>query len=366
MLTSLKQYEVSISPIFDPIAFCSDIRRKILTRLESEYVGKCFGGAYILSIDSLVDYSACRISSTNTSGAGEVDVRFLAKVVSVAAGDILVGVDIIGTQTLVIGQWAPSVSGPEPHCAVCRVPFVSACVAAPTGMAPIVGQLAVVKVTNALHEPRLGISVTATVLDCDNTAFREHQAYSFGASADFGGSAEVLAPLLAAAVAELAAREVLLATRKADVWRVEGLLCARRPAAGGADQEIETEGARSWRGPPATPARMPQTKNVIDVARRAIESAGGAPVRVRGVWYRPPGTYLSSPVAARCSGPLPADWPAPIEATPTIAFAAMLKNIVDYLAAVREIVEVYLGPNVAPGAASYFAAWEAIRAARPQ
>ena len=62
---------------------------------------------------------------------------------------------------------------------------------------------------------------------------------------------------------------------------------------------------------------------------------------VSGYWARSLSLYRSSPLAARALQTPPEAWSPSVDSTPRAAFALFLKNILDFLVATREMVELY-------------------------
>ena len=73
--------------------------------------------------------------------------------------------------------------------------------------------------------------------------------------------------------------------------------------------------------------------NILEIAQRAVD---GESVPVTGAWSRPLNMYRSAPLALFAP-----DRGAAIESTPRAVFALMLKNMYDFLRAVREMVALY-------------------------
>ncbi len=327
-------------PVADPINFCADKDRHVVTALQNTYVGKCFKGAYITSVKRVLAASDCRIVMTNTSGEGTIDVRFLAGGVVFARRDILVGVRVVNAQQILVGEYRalsrPDATEPPARASVAIRPGGAASLAA--------GQLVAVRVELANHAPMAPVAtVVASVLTCDQAA---PAAYRLHGSLDARARVE-LEPMLRRVEEELAARAALVAERRANVWYFEHLLHAYRVGAAGADpagpgQTVEAwPGGPAWDGP-APPAGVPvggEARSVVDVVRAAVD---GRATPVGGVWSRPLALYRSSPLAAFAAEP-PPEWEAPIAGDARAVFAEFLKDILDFLVAVREMATVY-GP----------------------
>jgi len=331
----------------NPIDFCADKNRHLMAELQNTYVGRCYKGAFVVRIKGIIQASSCRLSTTSVTGEGSVDVQFLAEVVVFSRWDILVGVEIVSAQQILVGKYkAPSEQPRQLRSAEGGAdadpdgPSAKAVVTILASKAVetlAVGQKIAVRVVLAKHEPmQPQASVVGTLLVCDQAA----PVYRLRGALDPSARAE-LEPLLRAIEAELEARAALVETRRADVWFFELLLYAYRPAKGAktADQAIDAwPGGPAWEGPGAPLAAGAETRSVLDIVRRVV---GGATVPVAGIWSRPLALYRSSPLAAVAPADAPADWAPPDDGNPRAVFAEFLKNILDFLAAVREMAELY-------------------------
>jgi hypothetical protein len=337
-----KLFDATID-VRNPINFCADKERHLLAELRSTFQGHCYKGSYIIQIKEIRHMSACRIVSTNASGEGCVDVQFLAEVAVFSKWDILVGVRIVNHQQMVTGLYeapaagdgAPEASGKGARAAVTLV--------ATRAVETLgVGQLVPVRVIAAQHQPlQPQAAIVGTLLTCDNRA----PVYRLRGKLDQAARIELM-PMLAAIDAELRARETFIATRKPDLWFFEQLLYGYRTAAASgrrdiADQTIPTGSADDpqWTGPGGLlmveDGAEPQ--NVLEIVRRAVE---GESAPLSGCWSRSLALYRSSPLAARAEEP-PTGWQPAIDGAPRAVFAEFLKNILDFLTAVREMAELY-------------------------
>lgn len=85
-------FEVTIE-IIDYIEFYYDVEKNIFDSISKIYLNKCFMGALIIEIHSIIKYSSCIIDQT--SGNGSINVQFKAKIIHYVPGEILVGCMII-------------------------------------------------------------------------------------------------------------------------------------------------------------------------------------------------------------------------------------------------------------------------------
>jgi hypothetical protein len=316
----------------NPVHFCADKKRHLMAELQNKYVGRCFMGAYILGIKDILDSGACHIVSTNGSGEGYIDVRFLADVAVFGRWDILVGVEIVSRQQIIVGVYGGDVSSTGKPRAVVSILASKAVEALATG------QKIPIRVVRAQHAPMQSqASIVGALLVCDQMA----PAYRLRGTLDRSARAE-LAPMLAAVELELESRAALVKTHRSNLWFFEALLYAYRGAEEGAEGIAEAaawEGGPVWEGPRHLLAVEEDAEAVsaLDIVRRAV---AGENVPVAGVWSRSLALYRSSPLVAVARAAPPAAW-AVVDGTPRAAFAEFLKNILDFLVATRELVEVY-------------------------
>lgn len=328
-------------PVRNPINFCADKRRHALIHLKNTFEGKCFKGGYIVSIDEIAKISDCRIVSTNHSAEGTIDVQFSATVAVFSQWDIIPGVRIVKSEQLIIG----STSGPEkgtqfgdPRDA--RV-VVTVLPSAESKTARV-EQTVVVRVVSAEHAPmQQHASVVGTLLTCE----RAHPVYRVRGSLDSSSALELM-PLVSAIDRELGARESMYKNRRTDMMFFEILLYSfvrdKGLQAAADDFKIASEeGSPTWHGPPeAAMAVSAQIVNVLDLVKRA---AGGRPQAMGDLWSRPLNLYRSSPHVARLrkSGAAPAGWQGAVDETPSVVLQIFLKSQLEFLFAVRSMVETY-------------------------
>jgi DNA-binding transcriptional LysR family regulator len=208
----------------------------------------------------------------------------------------------------------------------------------PTPEALAIGQKIPIRVVRAQHAPmQPQASIVGALLVCDQMA----PAYRLRGALDRSARAE-LAPMLAAVELELEARAALVKAHRADLWFFEALLYAYRAAEAAAEDGAEAaawEGGPVWEGPRHLLAveEGAETVSALDIVRRAV---AGENVPVSGVWSRSLALYRSSPLVAVARAAPPPAW-AVVDGTPRAAFAEFLKNILDFLVATRELIEVY-------------------------
>ena len=358
--------------VANPINFCTAKEHHLLMALRDKYVGRCFKGAYILGINKILDSGACHIVRTNGAAKGFIDVRFLADVVVFSRWDVLTDVEIVNNQQILVGVYeggaaaraAESVStldtartaqssGPKAARAVVTV-LVSKAIESLA-----VGQKIAIRVMFAQHTPmQPQASIVGTLLVCDKLA----PAYRLRGVLDQSARVE-LAPMLTAVEVELKMRAELIDTRKADLWFFECLLYAFRET--GSNSPIAESSFPAWEGGPvwSGPTALQDLEagasptSALDIIRRAVD---GESVPVTGIWSRSLALYRSSPLVAvvRDGAAVPKSW-AIVDGTPRAVFAEILKNILDFLVATRELLLVYNSPELIK---KHLNIWTAMRA----
>ena len=153
-----KVLEVTIN-VLDPIDYCADRDQHVRRTLRTQYEGKCYMGCCIVRVKSIQRISACRIVSTNGTGGGYFDVRFVAEVAIFAAGEILVGVEIVSRQPMLAGSYD---RGGARASVIFRASRAAELISA--------GQRVPARVRTAQHAPTLEATVEAELLTADHTA----------------------------------------------------------------------------------------------------------------------------------------------------------------------------------------------------
>ncbi len=372
-----KQYCCTVD-VHDPVNFAADKAHQVLVAVQNLYEGRCYGNAYVVEVTRIDKISSIHVIRDDLSGEAYVDVRFTAAVEVLTPWDILVGVTIVTVSPNTIGKlrqtsarqadtvvWLQQSSAEE--------------------LAIAVGQTVSVRVLGALcpaHDSKM--SVAAMPLTCDQRApvFCVRDQLS---AAEAAG----LMPLVRRIEGELDRRSLLATNRRKQLWFFEALLYSY--AMGGAnenttmvieggasrdrgDRKVREDGGEgrgdddddgedhgggrkphavaAWGGPAgvALPAAAVAV-NLPALVRRISAAAGGpGPADTRGVWCRDIAIYRSSPLVARAAEKtVPPQWGprAPVVERAVAVARKHLRNMVDFLVAVREMVEAYSPEDVA-------------------
>ncbi len=327
-----KVFDVTLN-IQNPINFCADKDRAVRQALQSQYVGRCYKGAFICRVKEILQTSEVEIVKTNTSGAGVINVQFLAEVNVLAAGDILVGVTVVNVRQMVTGLFDPQDNT--------RAKVLVSLLATPETGTIIAQQKIAVQLQTVVHEPlKEYVVAVGKLLVCEESA----PVYRLRGTLDKGARTELL-PILENIDRELVARAKLVGSRMRDVWLFELLLYRYRSTAMGreVDQEAPSgdPNVPAWMGPGFhAPNGGSQQRNVLDIVRRVV--AGDEVMRIDGLWSRSLDLYQSSPLVSWApDGKAPEAWGEAIDGSVRAAFAEFLSRILKYLVAVREMVELY-------------------------
>lgn len=343
-MESEKVFDATID-VPNPIGFCTDRDTHLMRELQNKFVDRCYKGALVLRIVRVIKAGACCINTSNGAGEGYIDVQFLAAVRVFAQWEILTNVQVRDVTQFVSCHY---MAGGSARAFVILDPKRGGAALAP-------GQTIAVRVLKADHPPREAAVVYGVLLTCDRAAptYKVREALDAQTAAD-------LVPMVDQISTELALREELQKTRGAQLDFFEALLYAHRQKGAAPQVSVAAwEGGPEWVGPAA--AETKDAVSVVDVVRRA---AAGAAVPVAGLWSRPLTLYRSSPLATfapRVSGAPRGEAPEAITEPPKVVFALMLKNILDFLVATRELAAIYDDPAADP---KYAGIWAAMRQAQ--
>lgn len=303
-----KVFDVTLN-ITNPINFCTNKKQYIVTELNNIYTNKCYMGSYIIDILEILQSSSCRLVNTNSSGNGIIDVRFLAKVFILNSWDILIGVEIEKNQSLIIGKYKKSNL-------IIDVTFK------PTNIQAnslTIGQLTPVRVIKAIHKPKESkIAVAAVLLTCD----RKQINYRVKGEIAKSAIPEILL-LFDKIKEELKLRSSM---PKDKIIFFESLLYSYKNIP--KDTKRINFDSLPWEGP---------LSNSSSENKEMINLYDTLSMDLTGFWTRPLDLCRSSPLIQ-----LLQDKPSEYVLTaPHLMIIEFAKNILTFLMAIREFVEVY-------------------------
>ena len=338
--------------ITNPIGFAANQAKAVMKLLRERFEGRCWMGTFVVSVAEVEKLSDLRILDNN-SGYATINIVFRAICRTYARWDIIAGVKLTTRNQLLLGS--PAVDEDGARLVVSVHPKNAETLR--------IGQLVPVRLTEVNHPPTKETACAVGVLlTCDKAApcFR----IVAGGVLD-PKEAESLAGLLGAVRAELALREELLDSRAGAVSFFEGLLYSfGRPAEASEFDEILSQGAPRWRGPArvAKSAAVPSGFVPVNFLELALRAAAGETVKVDGQWSRTLDLYRSSPLAGRAQhGGAGAE-----TAPPRVVFGLLLRNMLSFLIAVRQLAELHGGdPGVKAGSIpEHENIWTVMRAAQ--
>lgn len=378
MALHVKTFDASLH-VRNPINLCAAKTENVRLMLRNTYEGRNFKGCHIVRIREIIKCSKCRISNTNTSAEGDIDVCFSADVAVVAKWDIIPGVKIARSEQVVVGGTEVVRDAVD----LSAANIVASLIPTKEAKSLRVGHIVAVRAVQAEHAPtQRAITVAGILLTCDRAA----QTYRLKGALTREAATGLL-PTVAAIERELADRAALGVARLPDILFFEMLLYSyASPAKVVRDvlknTEIPTAGLTTWVGPPmyavSSKPAAPAAVNLLDLIRTAAD--GEASVRVDGVWCRPLEMYRSSPLVAHWN-PLgsvshgdrkeakgnaqppsrPDGWAAPVEEDTTVAFQSFLSGMLNFLYAVRVYVATFDNPAIIK---DHLVVWTAMRAAQ--
>ena len=316
-MISEKIFEVTLN-IKNPINFCANKSQQILLNLQEIYCGKCYKGAYITKIKSILNSSKCILESTNTSGDCIIDVQFLAEILTFNMWDIMVGIDITDVKGMVLGKYGGNEKNPQ-SIVTLEISKLTETLAK--------GQKIAIRVIKTKYQPmQTNLSILGIPLSCDQRApiYKLKGSLNQSMVVDFK-------PLYESIKSELILRNELIKNKRAELWFFESLLYSYRQP-----NKKDSQKIADWEGPISV-SSQPEAKNILSIIETVIS---GKDVSVSGYWSRTLTIYRSSPIVEMYST-LPKDWEQPIVNEPHIAFVSFLQNILSFLTATRELVECY-------------------------
>lgn len=87
-----------------PCLYVSNLEENVMNDLEETFVGKCYGGFYIIKINEINNISNCRSISSNVNGISVINVCFDALTMTYTEDDIIPSVKICISQSQIMGK----------------------------------------------------------------------------------------------------------------------------------------------------------------------------------------------------------------------------------------------------------------------
>lgn len=313
-----KIFEITLN-VSNPINFCVNKKHHVIIELNNNYVFKCYMGSFIIKINEILQMSSCKIISTNSSGYGIIDVQFSADVYILNSWDILIGVEVGKNQSLIVGKYI-------------KDSIEIDITIKPTNIQPNllnVKQIIPIRIIKAFHKPKSNqITAAGVLLTCDKKTI----VYKVK-----GDNSKIITNelqfILNDIKKELIIRDKLIKTHKYEITFFESLLYSYKHTTKDTEK-IKTIDGIIYEGPINNINNL-TIKNLFDVIYDNN-------IDLTGYWYRPLGVYRSSPLLAFSTDKID-DY---ILSNPQILMIEFAKNILNYLTAIREFIEVYNSPEL--------------------
>lgn len=322
-----KVFETTIF-VINPINFCINKRQHVLKELNNNYLYKCYLGAFILEILDILQMSSCKIISSNSSGHGTIDIKFLAKIYVLNAWDILIGINIEKNQSLLVGKYKKNNLNID-------------IIFKPTHIQSSninIKQLLPVRIIETYHKPKSNqITASGILLTCD----RKSIFYKVRGEVS-RNTYEKLNIILFKIKEELIHRNELMITKKNEILFFEKLLYSYKNNID--EKTINVVDDITYTGLIPNDDNLKNIFNIINID-------------LTGYWCRPLNISKSSPLIL-FTNDKPEEY---VIANPYILLMDIAKNILNYLIAIREFIEVY---NTKELIASHENIWNMMRQAQ--
>ena len=348
----------------NPINFCTDKKKHVYNELKKIYVEKCYAGCFIISIVSIDEISDCIISKTNISGEGIINVKFTINAIVFSHNDILIGVKIVHNQSMILGLYQlNSIKAVVSIPPTSRHLYSTALVKSIESLS--LGQKIPIRIIDASHQPRQEeATIFGTLLVCD----KEAPIYKINGLLNSSAKSDLL-PLLNAIKEELQIRSEIQIDK---INFFEKKLYSYFNH-GTSNSTISSENFPDWNG---TESNGNSTNiNLLNFITKAISDKNG--LSVTGYWSQSLSIYRSSPMiyfsdqavgdalSGRAVGDAlsgRADNSNIIEEGNNVSvFIRFLKNMLDFLLAIRQMTEIYNTEQEIKAHANIWAAMEMVQ-----
>jgi hypothetical protein len=317
----VKNFTTTIN-IVDPINFCQNIEMHILTDLRSRFQGKCYKGCYVISIRDILNYSNCQIISTNLSSDGLINVIFSADTFVYGKWDILISVNMLKCDKVQIGQFQEQDSPVKSIVGLLQN----------TSQIFYVGQKIPSRVVQVLYKPGQQMNIVAIPLSCD----KHVSIYNVKGNLKADAKSEIT-KFNELIMSEMNLREqsLKIESKRSSIWFFENLLYGYITEGSQKTEEIICKNGMKWSGPPGIKTNH-KTVNLVDIMHDYDKSRE---YNLTGVWTRDLSIYRSSPLICKLDK-IP-DGSVSIEVNPRQLMIEQLKNMYDFLKAVRQLADTY-------------------------
>lgn len=305
--------------IANPISFCRNKERNILIKIIECYEKKCYMGYYIVKIIKCENTSSCNIVTSNPSGSATMDVNFTAKVFILSARDVLIGVRLDLTTTLVAGTYTYKKDDDVLEISVIMIPTLTSSINFTTG------QLIPVRIISTKYTPfHDKITAVAELLTCEKSAM----CIKIVSDEAINKNSIEIKILLSNIKEELNKREKI--KEKDKILYFESLLYSYQDSP--KTFESITFKDYVWSGPKII-KKSGEYHNIFSL----IENDAS----LKGLWTRPLHIHRSSPYMVKITDIKTINSDTIVESVPETLIIGYLKNILSFLIAIRNLTEVY-------------------------
>jgi hypothetical protein len=308
--------------VTDPIEFCSNIDKNILSELSRKFIGRCFGGSFILGITRVVTRGSCY---ADVKGGGYIDVEFIANTLSINGNDIITNITVSHIMQIIIGTTEFRRNATLPPARV-----VATIINPVHASAIALGQIISVRARITRHETtKEHVSLGGSLLICDQSAPQ----YKLSGVVD-----PIIVPaiktILDSIRDELTLRAAFTPDQLTRMMMFEKLMYSYKLSQEPAFDTIAVlADVPEWYGPISQ-----SNTSEINLCEILADIASEKPVDISGTWSRPLHIYRSSPLIMRTTENSEHDIQC---ADPSIKIIEFAKNMLDSLVVIREMVDVY-------------------------
>jgi DNA-directed RNA polymerase subunit E'/Rpb7 len=107
LITKRIEHAIDIN---DPITLNTDLENNVLNILRNMFVGRCFRGCFILSVNKLLNKSHCEINQDGLLHLATMSVIFEVSALVYLPGDVIVGCLVVNRQDDLIICKGPNAS----------------------------------------------------------------------------------------------------------------------------------------------------------------------------------------------------------------------------------------------------------------
>jgi hypothetical protein len=306
----LKRFATSID-VDNPVSFCVNIDENILAVVKSEFEGICFKGSYITEVVKITQRSSCKIVCTNLDGGCVIDVEFLARIEMYGKWDIITCMKIEKKENIILGSVAKNISDTKQfsHMTICLKPTKETEIFS-------VGDYIPVRVIQIYYPPmKKEMVIFGILMTCEKTSAIYYVTDKI--PENFSATNSGLINKI---------KEEMVLRKKIDTKKLTFFENLFHSYDQSSSEIKEVDG---WIGPEFK--KNSCDLNIFDV----LKNESG----VSGYWTRNMDIYRSSPYITKLRSPSESN--KIINERAEIVFLSYLKNIYNYLVAIREMTELY-------------------------